>query len=354
MCSRRRTAPCTQAIRITPASSGTETLRQAVCEKFARENNLHYTPQQVLIGCGAKQLIQTAFAATLDEGDEVIVPAPHWVSYPDMVRPAGGVARCLPCPEENGFKLRPEQLGAAIGPRTKWLVINSPNNPTGAVYSDAELRGLAAVLARHPHVCLLTDEIYEHFVYNKAVANSPASLDAELAERTLTVNGVSKTYAMTGWRIGYAAGSLPLIAAITKHISQTTTCPSSIGQAAAAAALSGDQTFVTDTVALYRTRRDRMLEMLAGIEGLSCRKPAGAFYAFPSVAESIGRRTADGKKLTSDLDVAQYLLRQAGVACIAGESYGATPYVRLSFAASMDRIEQGCARIVDAFARLDG
>ena len=334
------------------ASNGTPALRAAVCEKLFRDNALSYRPSQVVIGCGAKQLIHTAFAATLDEGDEVIVPAPYWVSYPEMAALAGGVPVVVACSEANGFKLTPEDLEEAITPRTRWLVLNSPNNPTGAVYSAAELVALIAVLRRHTHVWLMTDEIYEHLVYDGVRAASAAALDEEICARCLTVNGVSKAYAMTGWRVGYAAGPADLIAAITKLVAQSTTCTSSVSQAAAAAALTGDQSFVRDAAALYGSRRDRMMECLAGIEGFGCRKPQGAFYLFPSVAGLIGRRCADGRVIASDQDIEHYLIEAAGVVGLAGSAYGLSPYLRLSFATSLETIECGCERIAAACAAL--
>ncbi|MCJ2127177.1 aminotransferase class I/II-fold pyridoxal phosphate-dependent enzyme [Methylobacterium sp. J-077] len=334
------------------ASNGTLSLRQAVADKLIRENGLSYTPDDIVVGCGAKQLIQIAFAATLDPGDEVIVPAPYWVSYPDLATLNDGVPVVVACPEEAGFKLSPGQLEAALTPRTKWLVLNSPNNPSGAVYTAAELAALGEVLARHPRVLVMTDEIYEHFVYDGQHQISFARAVPALLERTLTINGVSKAYAMTGWRIGYAAGPRLLARTMTGLLSQSTTCPSSISQAAAVAALSGDQTFVVEARTAYETRRDRTVALLDAIPGIACRRPAGAFYAYPNVAGLIGRRAPDGTRIESDLDVSQLLLRDGNVSVMDGTSYGLSPYLRVSFATSLDAIEAGCAAIARVVATL--
>jgi aspartate aminotransferase len=327
------------------ATPGTPALREAICAKLERENGLLYTPENVVVGCGAKQLIFEAFAATLSKGDEVIVPAPYWVSYPDIVGVNDGTPVVVECGENVGFKLTPAALEAAITSRTRWLILNSPNNPTGAVYTRDETKELAAVLARHPHVWLMTDEIYEHLIYDGHKAATPVQLDSALAARTLIVNGLSKAYAMTGWRIGYAVGPNDLVNAIAKLLGQSTTCPSSISQAAAVAALDGDQSHVRETVALYERRRDRMIEMLDGTPGLRIAVPAGAFYLYPSVAGLIGRKTASGQVLKNDLDVSRYLLDAANVAVMDGASYGLSPYLRLSFATSFSMIDLGCSQI---------
>ncbi|MGY2803819.1 aminotransferase class I/II-fold pyridoxal phosphate-dependent enzyme [Bradyrhizobium sp. USDA 4506] len=330
------------------ATPGTPALREAICAKLQRENGLSYSSDHVVVGCGAKQLIFEAFAATLSRADEVIVPAPYWVSYPDIVSLNEGTPVIIECGENVGFKLTPAALDAAITPRTRWVILNSPNNPTGAVYSRDELEELTAVLRRHPHVWLMTDEIYEHLVYDGQTAVNALQVAPDLADRTVIVNGLSKSYAMTGWRVGYAAGQKDLINAIAKLLGQSTTCPSSISQAAALAALTGDQSCVKQARACYETRRGRMIELLDGTPGLRMGKPEGAFYLYPSVAGLIGRTTGSGQVLKSDLHVALYLLDAANVAVLDGTSYGLSPYLRLSFATSMGAIELGCANIRNA------
>lgn len=331
------------------ATAGTPALREAICAKLERENGARYEPDHIVVGCGAKQLIFEAFAATLSKGDEVIVPAPYWVSYPDIVGVNEGTPIIVECGENVGFKLTPEALEKAIAPQTRWLILNSPNNPTGAVYSQEEMRALADVLKRYPHVWLMTDEIYEHLVYGGKASANPVQVDPELAARTMIVNGVSKAYAMTGWRVGYAAAPKELINAVTKLLGQSTTCASSVSQAAALAALTCDQSHVEQTRLVYEKRRARMIELLEGTPGLRLSKPDGAFYLYPSVAGLIGRKTNSGQVLRSDLDVALYLLEVANVAVMDGTSYGLSPYLRLSFATSMAAIELGCANIRKAF-----
>lgn len=323
---------------------GTPALRKAIVGKLRRDNALDYTWNEVIVGVGAKQLIYEAFAATLNKGDEVIVPAPYWVSYPDITTIHAGKPVIVSCPEENGFKLTPETLRAAISPQTKWLVLNSPNNPTGAVYSREDLSALAAVLRGSPHVSVMTDEIYEHLTY-EGKALSLGEVAPDLKDRLLIINGVSKAYAMTGWRIGYAAGPAALIAAMNKLIGQSTSCASSVSQAAAAAALSGDQACVAEATETFRKRRDRMFELLDGTPGMDIRKPEGAFYFYPSVAGLIGKTTPDGKVLKSDLDVSLYLLESAHVAVLDGSAYGMSPYLRMSFGGAMEDIEAGCQAI---------
>jgi aspartate aminotransferase len=326
-------------------TAGTAALRAAICTKFARENGLSYEPRNVIVGCGAKQIIFEAFAATLDPGDEVIIPAPYWVSYPDMVLMNDGRPVIVDCPEIDGFKLTPEGLERAITPKTRWLVFNSPSNPTGAVYRREELAALADVLDRHPHVWILTDEIYEHLVYDGQKHVSLITVRPGLAERALVVNGVSKAYAMTGWRVGYGAGPVALVDCIAKIIGQSTTCAGSIAQAAAVAALRGDQACVAAAAEDYHRRRDRMCALLDGVPGLRLNKPAGAFYLYPSVAGLIGSRDGAGRVLESDFDVAMHLLEAGDVAVLDGTPYGLSPYLRLSFAASMAAIEEGCVAI---------
>ena len=333
-------------------SAGTPALREAVARKLRRDNGLTYRVEEIVVGPGAKTLIFNAFAATLEAGDEVVVPAPYWVSYPDMVRLNGGVPVIAPSDAAGGFKLTPGVLEAALTPRTRWLVLNTPNNPTGAVYSRRELEGLAAVLRRHPHVWVMTDEIYEHFAYGGARHLSPLAVAADLAPRTLVVNGVSKAYAMTGWRIGYAAGPAALMKALTLLASQTTTCASAMSQAAAVVALDGPQDCVADARALFEGRRDRMVALLDAIPGIDCAAPDGAFYVFPCVAGLLGRTTHAGTRLASDVDVMRHLLDAAGVAVIDGESYGMPAHLRLSFATSTEQIEAGCAAIREAVGQL--
>jgi aspartate aminotransferase len=334
-------------------SAGTPALRAAIAAKLARENGLSYTPEQVVVGCGAKHVIYNALAATLNEGDEVIVPVPYWVSYPDMVALQGGTPVIVPSDERTGFKLVPQALERAITPRTRWLILNSPNNPTGAVYSPAELQALGEVLLRHPHVGVMTDEIYEHFVYGGVRHVSLIALVPELASRSLVVNGMSKAYAMTGWRIGYGAGPLPLVKAMTLLLTQSTSCAASMSQVAAVAALQGSQQCVADARRLFEQRRDRMVGLLNRIPGIQCAPPDGAFYVFASVAGLIGAVTPAGKTLASDVDVLMYFTESAGVTAIDGTSYGLPAHVRLSFATAVDQIEAGCAalaRAVDALA----
>lgn len=331
---------------------GTPALRKAIIAKLKRDNGLDYAMNEVIVGVGAKQLIYEAFAASLDTGDEVIVPAPYWVSYPDIATIHGGTPVILDCPEADGFKLTANALEAAITPNTKWLVLNSPNNPSGAVYSREELEALAQVLRQAPHVWLMTDEIYEHLTYDGVTAISLVEAAPDLKDRTLIVNGVSKAYAMTGWRIGYAAGPSDIIAAIVKLVGQSTSCASSVSQAAAAAALSGDQACVAEATEIFRQRRDRMFEILDGTPGLAVRKPDGAFYFYPSVAGLIGKTTLQGKVLRSDLDVSLYLLEAAHVAVLDGGAYGMSPYLRMSFGGAMADIEAGCHAIRKACEEL--
>lgn len=334
------------------ASAGIPVLRRAIAAKLARENGLQYSVDDIVVGCGAKHIIYNALAATLNEGDEVIVPAPFWVSYPDMVALQGGVPVIVPCPAAEGFKLTPQALERAITPRTRWLVLNSPNNPTGAVYSAAELSALGAVLERHPHVWLMTDEIYEHFVYGDAKHVSPIAVTPSLQSRALVVNGMSKAYAMTGWRLGYGAGPRGLIKAITLLLTQSTSCAVGMSQVAAAVALDGPQDCVAEGAALFAGRCKRMVALLDAIPGIRCPQPGGAFYVFPNVDGLIGKTTQAGKVLANDLDVTMFLLDEAGVATIDGSSYGMPGHLRMSFATSIEEIEAGCAAIAQAVARL--
>jgi len=334
------------------ASAGTAELRNAIVGKLLRENQLSYELSEVVVGSGAKHIIFNAFMASLNPGDEVIVPAPYWVSYPDMVLLNGGVPRIVDCPAEDGFKIRAQALAQTINEKTKWVVLNSPNNPTGAVYSEGELRAIGEVLLRHPQVHVMTDEIYEHFVYGSARHVCLLNTTPELRGRTLVVNGLSKSHAMTGWRIGYGAGPAPLIKAITLLITQSTTCASAAAQAAAAVALNGPQDCVADASKLFQERRDHMVNRLNAIDGFVCGLPDGAFYVFASVAGLIGRTTQDGKQIRSDVDVAEFLREEAGVVAIDGSSYGLSPFIRFSFATSMSEIDRGCDAIAAAVSQL--
>jgi aspartate aminotransferase len=334
------------------ATLGIPTLRKAIADKFARDNGIAIDPSQVLVGNGAKQLIFEAFAATLNPGDEVIVPAPYWVSYPDIVAVNGGKPVIVACPEEDGFLLKAASLEGAITSKTRWLILNSPSNPTGAIYDEAALEAIADVLRRHPHVALMTDEIYEHIIYDGARHITPLAVAPDLADRCLIVNGMSKAYAMTGWRLGYVAGPVELIGAIAKLLGQNTTCANSITQMASVAALEADQQVVADMTDDYRQRRNRMVELLGEIDGISCLLPTGAFYLFPNVSGLIGRTTTSGKTLSSDIDVMEYFLDEANVAVMDGTSYGMSPYLRFSFATALPDIEDGCRRIAAACAKL--
>ena len=332
--------------------NGLEALRQAIVDKFARENDLVYGLDEICVGNGAKQLLFNAFLATLEPGDEVITPAPYWVSYTDMAMLNGGVPKVIPCDAAQGFKLRPEQLEAAITPRTRWVMLNSPNNPSGAIFTREELAALGAVLERHPHVLVISDEIYEHIVLGDQPFVSFVTACPKLRDRTLLINGVSKAYAMTGYRLGYAAGPKHLIVAMNKTQSQTTTCPSSISQLAAVAALNGPQDFVREANREYQARGELVVRGLAQIPGLQLQMPQGAFYAFPNVAAFIGKRTPDGELIGNDADLSAYLLRVGKVATVPGSAFGLEPYVRLSFATSRQELEQALGQLRDAFAAL--
>ncbi|MBD1540237.1 aspartate transaminase [Arthrobacter sp. S1_S22] len=332
--------------------TGTPALQQAILKTLELRTGLRYTPAEITIGGGAKQVIFTAFMASLNAGDEVIVPAPYWVSYPDMVLANDGTPVVVPCGEDSGFKLTPEALAGAITGRTKWVILNAPSNPTGAVYSRAELRALADVLAVHPHVSVLADEIYDQIYFGEGKLASLVEVAPELKDRVLAVNGVSKAYAMTGWRLGYAAGPAPLIAAINKLQSQISSCPSSVSQAAAAAALTGSQDFVRDSVETYRKRRDTAVAALNAVDGLSCTTPDGAFYTYVNCAGVIGKTTPEGQVISNDQDFTLYLLDAASVAVIQGSAYGLGPYFRISYATSLDVIEESIAAIDKAVQAL--
>ncbi|MEO7727290.1 MAG: pyridoxal phosphate-dependent aminotransferase [Burkholderiales bacterium] len=331
---------------------GTPELKDAVALKFQRENGLTYARDEITCANGSKQVIFNALMATVTAGDEVIVPAPYYVSYPDMVLLAGGTPVAVECTEANGFKLQAADLESAITPRTKWLMLNSPCNPTGAVYTAADLKPLTAVLMRHPHVWVLTDEVYEHIVYGGMQSATPAQVEPALLTRTLTVNGVSKAYAMTGFRIGYAGGPAQLIKTIMKMQSQSTTNPSSISQAAAVEALTGPQNFLAERARNFRERRDLVVGMLNEAAGITCRTPEGAFYVFANVAGVIGKRTPQGKVIANDLDFVMYLLDSAEVGVLQGAAYGMSPYIRLSYSTSTEKLKEACSRIQRACAEL--
>jgi aspartate aminotransferase len=334
------------------AVDGTPALKQAICAKFKRENGLDYKPNQITVGTGGKQVLYNALMATLDPGDEVIIPAPYWVSYPDMVMLAEGAPVIVSCSQNNGFKLRPEDLEAAITPRTKWLILNSPSNPTGAAYTESELKALTAVLLRHPQVWVMTDDMYEHLVYDDFKFTTPAQVEPKLYPRTLTVNGVSKAYCMTGWRIGYAGGPAELIKAMGVIQSQSTSNPSSISQAATIEALNGPQDFIPKHNAKFKERRDLVVDMLNKAKGIHCHRPEGAFYVYPSCAGAIGRKTPQGKTIANDTDFVTYLLESEGVAVVQGEAFGLSPYFRISYATSTEALKEACTRIQRACAAL--
>jgi len=327
------------------AVAGTMALRNAIVEKFKRENGITYTADQITVGCGGKQVIYNAILATVEEGDEVVIPAPYWVSYPDITLLAGGTPKFVPCAEDNGFKMTPAQLDEAITDKTKWVIVNSPSNPTGSGYSRAELQALADVLLKHPHVWVMTDDIYEHLVYDGFEFNTIAAVEPKLQDRTLTINGVSKAFAMTGWRVGYAGGPVELIKAMNKIQSQSSTHTAAVSQAAAAAALSEPMDFLKDWLAAFTERRDLVVKMINATEGLSCRTPEGAFYVYPSCAGVIGKTTPDGKKIESDTDFVTALLEAEGVAAVQGEAFGLSPYFRISYATSTEALTEACTRI---------
>jgi aspartate aminotransferase len=334
------------------AVDGTPALKKAIAAKFKRENGLDYAPNQISVGTGGKQVLYNALMATLNPGDEVIVPAPYWVSYPDMVILAEGKPVEVACSENQGFKLTAEALEAAITPKTKWLILNSPSNPTGAAYTKADLKALADVLLKHPHVWIMTDDMYEHLVYDDFEFSTIAQVEPKLYDRTLTVNGVSKAYCMTGWRIGYAGGPAPLIKAMQAIQSQSTSNPSSISQAAAVEALNGSQDFIPANNKVFKERRDLVVKMLNEAKGLRCPKPEGAFYVFPSCAGTIGKKTPDGKVIATDTDFVTYLLESVGVAVVQGSAFGLAPYFRISYATSTEALKDACTRIQKACAAL--
>ena len=334
------------------AVDGIPELKKAICDKFLRENGLTYTPAQISVGTGGKQILYNALMATCNKGDEVIIPAPYWVSYPDMVELAGGTPVPVVATIETDFKLTPAQLEAAITPKTKWFIFNSPSNPTGAGYTAAELRALCDVLLRHPHVWIMSDDMYEHLVFDDFVFTTPAQIEPKLYDRTLTCNGVSKSYAMTGWRIGYAGGPAHLIKAMGTIQSQSTSNPSSVSQYAALEALTGPQDFLAPNRAMFQKRRDLVVSMLNAAQGITCPTPEGAFYVYPDISGCIGKSTAGGKKIANDEDFATYLLEDTGVAVVFGAAFGLSPNFRVSYATSDAILLDGCTRIQNFCAAL--
>ena len=327
------------------AVDGIPQLKEAIVEKFKRENNISCTPAEVSVGTGGKQVLYNALMVTLNPGDEVIIPAPFWVSYPDMVLLSGGTPVTVSCPAANNFKLQPEQLEAAITPKTKWLILNSPSNPSGAGYSADELKALAEVIRRHSHVHVLTDDMYEHLVYNGFVFSTMAEVAPDLRDRILTLNGVSKAYCMTGWRIGYATGPQPLIKAMAKLQSQSTSSPNSIAQHAAVAALNGPMDFMKSNLKAFDSRRQLVVDALNAIEGVTCPDPDGALYVYPSIEGVIGRKRPDGVVIENDSDYVTWLLEDGGVAAVQGVAFGLEPHFRISYATSTEALEDACARI---------
>ena len=326
------------------AVDGTPALKKAIVEKFKKENNLDYTTDQITVGAGGKHVIYNAMMATLNEGDEVIVPAPYWVSYPDMVLLAGGKPVIMECDEKQGFKINPNDLEKFITPKTKWIILNSPSNPTGACYSEQDIKAIAAILEKHNHVYILSDDIYEHVTYEGFKFFTIAQIDS-LKNRVLTMNGVSKAYSMTGWRIGYAAGPKDIVKAIAKIQSQSTTNPSSISQAAAVEALSGTQDFINERANSFQERRDFVVNSLNAIDGIECLNPDGAFYVFPSCKGLMGKKDPNGNEIKSDTDFVQSLLENSGIAVVQGSAFGLEGFFRISYATSMDNLKKAMDKI---------
>ncbi len=327
------------------AVDGIPELKRAIANKFARENGLTYKPSEITVGSGGKQVLYNALLATLNPGDEVIVPSPYWVSYPDIVLLAGAIPVVVETKLEDGFKLKPEDLATAITPRTRWFIFNSPSNPTGAAYTRDEIKALTDVLLKHDQVWVLSDDIYEHLVYDDFAFTTPAQVEPKLKERTLTLNGVSKAYSMTGWRIGYGGGPEPLIKAISTLQSQSTSNPCSISQWASVEALEGPQDFLKDWVKAFQERRDLVVSMLNQAKGIDCPTPEGAFYVYPSCAGLLGKTTPKGKTLATDEDVAAALLEEEGVAVVHGAAFGLSPFFRISYATGIEALEEACRRI---------
>ncbi len=334
------------------AVNGIPELTEAIIAKFKRDNGLDYATDEIAVGCGGKQIIFNAFMATLDPGDEVIIPAPYWVSYPDIALLFEGKPVFANCPAEKGFRMTPEDLDAAITPKTKWLVLNSPSNPSGAAYSRDDLKALTDVLMRHPHVWVMTDDIYEHVIYDGFEFSTVAEIEPGLKDRTLTLNGMSKAYCMTGWRVGFAGGPSGLIKAMTKVQSQSTTHTAAVSQAASVAALNGPHDFVAANNKIFQERRDLVVSMLNQASGLSCPTPEGAFYVYPSCAGTIGKTTPGGKTIETDEDFVTYILEEEGVAAVQGVAFGLSPHFRVSYATATDLLEDACQRIQRACAAL--
>jgi len=326
------------------AVDGTPTLKSAIIKKFKRENNLDYHTDQITVGTGGKQVIYNAMMATLNNGDEVIIPAPYWVSYPDIVLLAGGTPIILECNEKQGFKIDPKELEKSITKKTKWLILNSPSNPTGACYSERDIKEIGKILEKHPHIFILSDDIYEHITYGNFKFFTIAQIN-NLKERVLTMNGVSKAYSMTGWRIGYAAGPKDIIKAIAKIQSQSTTNPSSISQAAAVEALNGEQNFIKERAKSFQERRDFVVSALNTIDGIECLNPDGAFYVFPSCKGLIGKKDSKGKEIKKDTDFVQSLLEHSGIAVVQGSAFGLEGFFRISYATSMENLKKALEKI---------
>jgi len=328
-----------------PPQDGTKALKLAVQRKFKRDNNLDYALDEIMISNGGKQVIMNALFGTCDPGDEVLIPAPYWISYAEMAKLATGKPVFVSCPQNNGFKLRPEDLDAAITPKTKWLFLNFPNNPTGAACSRAEMKALAEVLLKHPHVWILTDDMYEHMTYDGFEFCTIAEVEPRLKDRVLTVNGASKTYAMTGWRVGFCGGPKSLIAAMVNMQSQISSGISTVSQAAAVAALDGPQDYVKERAAVYKQRRDMVVEALNASPGVNCHKPEGAFYVFPNIAGCLGKTSKGGRKINTDTEFALALLEENHVAVVQGAAYGMSPYIRISYATDTESLRLACDRI---------
>ena len=329
-----------------PPVDGTVALKQAVQRKFRRNSDLDYALDEIMVANGGKQIIYNAVMATVDDGDEVVIPAPCWSAYELVTRLAGGTPVFVSCPQNNGFRLRPEDLDAAITPRTKWLILNFPNNPTGAACSREEMRALGEVMLRHPHVWIMCDDMYEHLIYDRFDYLTMAAAEPQVRDRTLTVSGISKTYAMTGWRVGFCGGPRPLVRAMANLQSQATSGISTVGQAAAVAVLDGPQEGIAARAAMYRRRRDLVLDALAAAPGLSCHRPEGTFFVYPCIAGCLDKTTTGGRVLRSDEDFALALLEEQHVAVVQGVAFGMSPYVRISYAASEDTLAAACRRIV--------
>ena len=324
---------------------GTPELKSAIKDKFKRDNNLEYNLDEISVGTGGKQIIFNAFAVTLDKGDDVLIPAPYWVTYPDVVNYFNAQTIFIECSESNNFKITPEQLDESITPSTKWFILNSPSNPTGACYTEKELKDISDILEKNPHVNILTDDLYEHLIYDSTDFYTIAEVNPNLKDRVLTLNGVSKAYAMTGWRIGYAGGNKDLIKAMGKLQSQSTSNPTSISQAAAVEALNGDHSFISERNLVFKNRRDQLLESLNDMKGITCNTPNGAFYVFPSCKKIIGKKTKDGIEINNDEDFTSALLKHAGVAVVQGSAFGLEGYFRISYATSDENLKNACDRI---------